>query len=558
MMATARLWVVGILTTLTASISWARTCPSDISHSTSGSGTPGSFSCTPYSTGVYNINIVATSTGILTYAIEIDNGISIHDLVVKNEGDANTVVTIVLTTAGRVESVRRHEYSSGEVWIDALEADAGIGASTSPNGEISVDRIGSLNTGGDITAAITVNGASGESMAVDSISCDGNLMSDINVLLGSVGSITVGGDFYPSISTVQVGDLDSIVVTGVVRAALSVSGTMRRFEAGQLGIDGVFESQINAHYIDGTSAGIFIHGDWVSGHIEIEYGSLVAPVEVDGCFGCPDNNAKLELISYADLIAQVTINKGDDGGTWGSEAMICFINGGALCSASIDEPYYTLAASTLGGGSVGLAPFHLHDESCSPANGDVQYFPVSWYLGGSCLDQCDPFGVDDSVPDNVAIVRHYGPVQWASGDPLTVKRRSLACGGSETWTDVTSSFDFEINSGSGDREIKVTYTGAGYPYWPIDFEYRIEPVAGVLKCKNVDGNPDVADYDYEFTLVAECEESFMAHYDQNNDEALSGLDLVAWSASPVDLNGDAVADGADLSDLWEVVQTHGN
>lgn len=251
------------------------------------------------------------------------------------------------------------------------------------------------------------------------------------------------------------------------------------------------------------------------------------------------------------------VNRANSGGTWGSTAKICFAFGSPTCDGEITTPYYSLPAFELGGGSVGLAPFNLHDESCVPVNGDEsEPISTSLELSGQCLDQCEPLGASGSITE--AIVRHYGPVQWASGDPLTVKRRSLACGGSETWTNVTSSFDFAIKSGSDDREIEVTYTAAGDPFWPIDYEYRIEPVAGVLKCKNVTGNPDVADYDYEFSLLADCAESFMAHYDQNDDEALCGLDLVTWSASPVDLNGDTVADEMDLEDLWEVVQSHGD
>ena len=337
--------------------------------------------------------------------------------------------------------------------------------------------------------------------------------------------------------------------------AIEVNGNLRRFETFELG--GVQPAQINAWSIGGANSGVFISGDWVQGSIAAFIDGLDAPIFVDGSFGVSTLRAELEIPYYDDLRAQVTINHANAGGTFGVDSRVCFFGESpGPCGDAIVEPYYP--STQADSGSVGLAPFRLHDEACSPVNGDVEYFPVSLDLSGSCLDQCDSFGVADSVPDDVAVIRHYGPVQWASGDPLTVKRRSLACGGSETWTNVTSSFDFEIKAGSGDREIEVTYTGYGAPYWPIDYEYRIEPVAGVLKCKNVTGNPDVADYDYEFTLIADCVESFMAHYDQNDDEALCGLDLVTWSASPVDLNGDTVADEADLNDLWEVVQSHGD
>lgn len=571
----ARLFiVVGLLLgMLWANVVFA-VCPcTDICYTTSGSGSmdPSDFDCTYDSVNdVYDISIVASgSSGGFTIHITGANGAVIRNLDVKNSGGSGTVVEVNVVgdddDLARVINVKKDSMSSGEVWVGTIDTTDGIGASSYPYGEIVVDKIGSLSTGGDITTAISVAGAAGEAFALDNLACGGDMGNSLSVANGEVGTIQVDGNLaaLPSASllwTLNGGSVDEIIIAGDAEGTLDLAGSvLRRLEVGEMGNAGVF--QINIGSMSGTNAGISVFGDVVRGSMSF-LSALDVPIEIDGSFGTGTNISIIEVLEYGDLLSQITINKANIGGSWGLMAEVCFDGNGGFgqCEDSIATPYYIETAEDLGGGSIGLAPFRLHETSCAPANDATIQIDSSLLLNGVCLFQCDLEELDAEDEDwfDFAIVRHYGPVEWASGDPLTVKRRSLACGGSETWTNVTSSFDFAINTGSGDREIKVMYVGAGYPFWPIDYEYRIEPVAGVLKCKNVDGSPDVADYDYEFSFVAQCDAFFMAHYDQDNDEALTELDIVAWSVDPVDLDDDSVADEVDLGILWDVVLTYGN
>lgn len=69
--------------------------------------------------------------------------------------------------------------------------------------------------------------------------------------------------------------------------------------------------------------------------------------------------------------------------------------------------------------------------------------------------------------------------------------------------------------------------------------------------------PDVASYEYTFSLLSTCEEEFMAMYDLNDDETLSAMDILAWAAGPVDLDGDNDADAQDLDIEMDVVNEFG-
>ena len=171
---------------------WA-SCPDDISYSTSGSGTHGSFTCSSAPEGLYDIEIVATSSGTFTYTIDIDNSLSIRNLKVKNEGGSNTAVEVTLTTIGRVENVLKQQGSNGgEVWIGTIAAISGIGDGS--DGSIDVNKIEELFTLGDLTAMVNLSGSTIVGESVGLISCGGDLLGDL-LIQGDVDTIAIAGDY---------------------------------------------------------------------------------------------------------------------------------------------------------------------------------------------------------------------------------------------------------------------------------------------------------------------------------------------------------------------------
>lgn len=483
-------------------------CPcDDVCYTTSGTGgSVTSFTCTEdqEEEGVYDLEIVgvgSTPANEFTINIRTDSGAVLRSVLVKNTGASSTCLRIDIQPVGlgglsQVVSVEKHGDSTGEVWIESIRnADNGIG-----DGLIKVDRIELIDVPDDIEADFYVFGSqiSGQDVAIQSLvtTNGGRLLGEIYVAEDSVQTIDIDGDIAGTAAIVAT-DIDSISTGGDLDTSID-AGNLRRVVIG-----GDLNTNIGAVTMEGDEAGVFIQGDHVAGGIYIAEGlDAETRIEIDGSFGLGTIVATIELPNYGDLRGQVIINKANSGGTWANNAYLCFTEeeGGFNCEDSVTEPYYPQTAELLGGGSIGLAPFRLHATSCYPADGETVHVPSSLLLNGVCFNQCERDEVEMAEP--VFTVRHYGPVQWTGGDPLTVKRRDIACEPEETWDNVTSDFDFA--AGSNPTEIRVTYVGDMSGFWPLDYEYLIEPVAGVLKCAEVAGNPNVADYDYNFFLVGSC------------------------------------------------------
>ena len=92
-------------------------------------------------------------------------------------------------------------------------------------------------------------------------------------------------------------------------------------------------------------------------------------------------------------------------------------------------PGYTNTAESLGGGSVGLAPFDLHDESCAPPNGETVLLKVA-------------------DPDLEVKLRHYGPITLNANAPVTIERRA-ACTTGDFEPLSSTDFDYSVDPADG-------------------------------------------------------------------------------------------------------------
>jgi hypothetical protein len=179
-------------------------------------------------------------------------------------------------------------------------------------------------------------------------------------------------------------------------------------------------------------------------------------------------------VKYEDgsgLANQVIINAGNltPAGSWSGSVAV---DGTTLATT----PYYSQASSGLGGGAVGLAPFHLYDSDCVPANGAT----VS------------------AIPDNVIRLRFYGPITYnTSYTPVKVEYYPYVQGQAPDddgpWVDITS--DFTFSATTNPRELLVipgTYLDFANGTW-----YRITR-AGTsgLRCTGVTGTPSVGSFTY--------------------------------------------------------------
>jgi len=247
-----------------------------------------------------------------------------------------------------------------------------------------------------------------------------------------------------------------------------------------------FCGQIDVYEItDAPGNGVFIS--------EVFEGTMYFGNDFDGThrrINLPDAGVEGQIIFNADNLASpawtrpVTL---DDGGP---------------NELTLDTPGYSTLPAVLGGGSVGLAPFQLHDEACAPANGSIHL-------------------VNSTFPLTQARLRHYGPVSISGGgDPVTVERRIAGSGGA--YTDVTNDFTFSID-GSDTRTLIVTANSA----FEAGYEYRITEESALV-CNGVSGSPAVNwAGDYVITVEQTCAADFTNSTDDGVDGVVNVFDLLA-------------------------------
>ncbi len=372
---------------------------------------------------------------------------------------------------------------------------------------------------------------------------DGNLTGNIEVPFGAVNTLIVQGNIgtplvpVDILSELDIGSLEATEIHANVEAGwYGPTSNIRAITTAGNFTGSILANTIGAalNYDDDLEGlpGVNIVGDLgEDGHpatVEFTGGLDVADaryLKVDGSFV----DGSTITLPTGGLVDQIIFNAADDSGAWESGAEVV-VGATTLTNAS-----YATLPSTLGGGTVGLAPFDLHGVACSPADGSSI---VGKGPGVGCFTEppcCFTF--------KTAKIRMYGPVDTDDDECVTVK---VWNGGSAFvavgWTVRTE----QISS------TEVLVTRDGDLMWPLG-TYLIEPVSDKFTCVDVEGAPDVADFDYTFTLVENCsEESFAAIFDQNNDGFMTSADMTAWLSSPVDLNNDNSADTDDLFRLKEI------
>ncbi|MFM9995024.1 MAG: hypothetical protein ACKVU4_04395 [Phycisphaerales bacterium] len=303
----------------------------------------------------------------------------------------------------------------------------------------------------------SIFGIGATSGTITRIDVQGTLAGTIEALDEGIGDIIAG----TLRATIKGGDfIRNIEVAGAIATSAGGPVLITTTEPGAP-IETITAASINADIEAGTSTsrGNVTRVQAASGNLA---GSIKALNLTGTSSGVPGIEVSGSLSSTVTLASgglqrQIIVNGGNSGGTW--------TGGVTIGSTTLSGLYYTNTSSSLGGGSVGLAPFHLHDEDCTPPNG---------YSGA-------PPG------DNKLRLRWYGPLSWSSGDPVTVWYRVHP---SQTWIEITADFIFDINP-NNPRELVLT------PDTPWDLDaiiYRVVPTSN-LKCAGVTGAPAVYSLD---------------------------------------------------------------
>jgi hypothetical protein len=289
----------------------------------------------------------------------------------------------------------------------------------------------------------------------------------------------------------------------------------------------------------------------VAGRIEIKQ-SLGRPITVTGALtgsivvgeSIPSpHSITAGSLGAGGLVGQIIVNAKNTTGVWTGPVTV----GGV---GLLPRPYYANLASTLGGGAVGLVPYSLHKEDCSPAHAPD---------GGCGLELSTKVWPGQTTRETF-VLRHYGPVFNSSQQkPYLVERSMFACPYGTPcpgpWEDITSVCDVYVPglaSGSFSREAWVSMAlvnGSPVPF-NRDYSYRISLVSdsGVMRLRSAgtlaSTAPGVVGYPYEFKPLC---------FDLNLNLIADPGDIDAWIEQPADVDYSGEIDVADLIRLIETV-----
>ncbi|MDQ7014539.1 MAG: hypothetical protein Q9O74_11675, partial [Planctomycetota bacterium] len=213
-------------------------------------------------------------------------------------------------------------------------------------------------------------------------------------------------------------------------------------------------------------------------------------------------------------------------------------------------PYYNNIAEDIGGGAVGLVPYYLHYNDCTPTATKVNENQTTG-LDGYDPTQCVGIHIDEVLIPNEPLpsvtLHHYGPVLCeGTGMPVTIHRRQMAAACAWETEDIAPNFTLVMHPGGNLREVRIDGPFAEGYYYLI--EPKDENETDYLYCDDLDVSVGkVAVHDYDLVMRVR----------RIQDITLNGLlepdDIVAWIAAPTDTTLDGTTDNADLVDVIEAV-----
>lgn len=503
-----------------------------------GPGTPWRVAFTATGSAHSDVSVTAASNEPIAYVHATTNSNSAYrvDLTVTapSIADASKVggagefwVTPITTTTGDVGDVTANVIGdvTASAHITGDISSTGTSAGGAPDGIHALEA-----TGGSITGDVTAVGRIGLMTAsAGAIGTSSSVRATISA--GSIGNITARSVFADITSGGGTGELNSLITTGTG------------------GSTGDFTGSLAAQRItgNGLTYGLDVFGD-LNADIDHDNAVMATHFRIGGSL------VGDILLPANGVTKQIIINANYDGGAWTGDIKL---NGSAIAADSNGE----YAASSVGGGSVGLATFRLHDEACTPPNqSEIYHF---FY---------DPLWQGEGDPPctwnfTQVILRHYGPIVAVSPPPASlpvykVEESDETCGSvpcGNGWTTVTTSFDFTpYPSADGvTRSFKVTpVSGYNNGKFKINFRYRItlqydpnNSASTTLESDEVDEDPRVPGYVYNLLLLDGCGMDMDMRYDQNGDNSLTAEDLEAWPGDNPDVNDNGQVTAFDLYKL---------
>ncbi len=279
--------------------------------------------------------------------------------------------------------------SNGKLQIGQIRTSSFIGGSgTTPAGSIVAEAIGNVVSTGNINALIQATDSNAEVTFVNSQG--GGIYGNILSTSGSIGTVQAAGAIGTTSSPVSIRFGTNIqqitggsIVANVQNGLLGGDGKLQHFETTSGNFSGSLLTKTFEPFVTGPSTAITVTGD-VAGTISIGSGSLARPIAIGGkllstgkiiiggsnVLASPTDG--VISVAASGLQGQVVMNAlGNTAGTYWNRPV--YIDSTITLAPGSSQPYmapnYNAGDSALGGGAVGVVPFHLHDNDCVPVNG---------------------------------------------------------------------------------------------------------------------------------------------------------------------------------------------
>ncbi len=348
---------------------------------------------------------------------------------------------------------------------------------------------GSISSGGivrvldgSITRVRTTGNLSGRVEATNGnialIDVGGNLSGPIYAEQGGIGTISVVGDVtspdiggsYPIRAKNGIDRLIARSVSANITAAVnSGPGKVGLFQTTNGVLSGTLIARELTPPVSGGSSGININGN-LTGNIRLfSNGPRTELIRIKGSLA---PGAQIRFDGAGDLMNQVIINAGNQGGTWQGEAIINYLTylsnpadpSVVVLSPSQAQPntapHYERPSAQLGNGAVGLVPFALYEEDSIPQPDPPSTTPTL-LQSRFCRILGNPNGYNFTAADHDPVqIRFYGPVQ---GDANSIQIEHLLV--DNQWEILDNSrFEIFVGAASGTaREIKIFGSAVGFP-----------------------------------------------------------------------------------------------
>lgn len=390
----------------------------------------------------YDIILLELSNpwGDTTYEIHGDGGESIDRLEVAVNGPtagSPVIVRVISDGFPGLDSINEIvQTGTAEILLNRVEVNVDVG-------RVEVLAVGNIIAGRHVVGPITATTPSNAARGITLVQAGRDVLGDLVAVNGRIKRVIAGGDIGKPDQSIQIQAghyIGRIEAEGDCFAQIDTTDGPGTGHIASLDVATFWGSIIveNLKYVSGyTNPGQLRFRERLEGMLFVQKSF---------------RHEDLTTIETGELgiAGHIIFNAAADAACeWSAPVHIGDIG---LNGLAIDGPGYTQTCEQLGGGTIGLVPFLMHDESCEPSNGGV-------------IEQVGSVSV-------IVDIHFYGPLMSLEAMPVNIARR--IAGASSAFEPVSDAFfDAQILTESP-QVIRLTRAWM-QPGFQSGYEYRITP-----------------------------------------------------------------------------------